>query len=572
MIFTRSNAEFSENISTEGAIADWQLFGLQRDPFPAYLEGSVDYIPSQWEQHLDLLQHLIRNSNTLLAVIGERGVGKTTLLNRLILETLNEDSQQGETIEPRLLTEHLAILESDTIRVCKTNADAGFDPDRLLDFIAEGFELPWQSSEILEEQFDSQVENLQQSPRTCLLILDDAHLLPSETVESLLYMVGQQSDAQMRFHVVLFGESPLKSCLLEVNEYQGTSDLTCVLDLESLSREETERYLQYRLSNAGLEGTLPLSQTDITRIYKVSRGIPSQINRVARQILVGATQERWQASSSLLASLREHQAKLLGGALLVGIMLFVGFQLFDNENDAFQSTIRQPQITLSGQPDHPVPAHASAVEVAENAAVSSSEAGVVDVLTASLQPQTGVAHQLLKGSTAPVDEETTDIPKQKNSKPVPIVTVSAKDEEIVIPEMMETTVLDDGPIEVVVNRPNVVPVKPAVKAKTPSVEKLKSGPAKSPTEKQGLTSKPEYFTLQVVGVREERKLVKMIKEYNLENKARYVHTRHQGKDWFVLWYGQYTSAQQARADVTKLPKPLQDLKPWVRRVTNAQQT
>jgi septal ring-binding cell division protein DamX len=46
------------------------------------------------------------------------------------------------------------------------------------------------------------------------------------------------------------------------------------------------------------------------------------------------------------------------------------------------------------------------------------------------------------------------------------------------------------------------------------------------------------------------------------------HTEHNGKDWYVLTYGQYTSMAQATLAKDQLPDEVKQAGPWVRNVTD----
>ena len=77
----------SINISTEVSLtkpAYWQSYRLNEDPFS--IDSPESYYPvTQWEQQLDLIQHLlIHYSNLLLCITGQAGCGKTTLLQQFM--------------------------------------------------------------------------------------------------------------------------------------------------------------------------------------------------------------------------------------------------------------------------------------------------------------------------------------------------------------------------------------------------------------------------------------------------------------------------------------------------------
>lgn len=291
--------------STGTVVADrsnyWRYYGLRRDPFTLGVKEDELCLFPRWEQYFDLLHYLCHSSNVLLTVVGSKGSGKTTFLR------------------------HFVERISDSARICQLIASPALDPTHLCSALVKDFELPPVHSEHLEDQLDTHLANLQHGSQLCLLVIDSAHRLPKESLELLFYLIKQQSECQMRLHVVLFGEPPLRDALEALTEHETDRELYHHLPLDRLELAETESYLKHRLSAAGLPAAFPLSRSNVTRIHNLAEGIPGRINAVARQVLIDTMQQR--ELYSLLDYIRIRKSQFLGAGVLLATLIVLAFFL-----------------------------------------------------------------------------------------------------------------------------------------------------------------------------------------------------------------------------------------------------
>ena len=74
------------------------------------------------------------------------------------------------------------------------------------------------------------------------------------------------------------------------------------------------------------------------------------------------------------------------------------------------------------------------------------------------------------------------------------------------------------------------------------------------------------YTLQVVGVHKRESLVRFVRQQGIEADSAIYHTEHQGQKWYVLFYGNYETLEQAKAATKQLPADLAAYKPWIRQI------
>lgn len=121
---------------------------------------------------------------------------------------------------------------------------------------------------------------------------------------------------------------------------------------------------------------------------------------------------------------------------------------------------------------------------------------------------------------------------------------------------------------------NVAVIKPKQKPKIvlekQQTKKLSTQIASIASKDRLLTANPSHYTIQLIGLSSEKAMQTFIAKNNLHKNAIYFHSQLQGKDWYVLLYGQYATQQAAKLAMTQLPAAVQSQHPWVRTMANVQ--
>lgn len=272
----------------------WQFYGLKQPPFSPLADVSANYLPPRWEQLFDALHHLCRTSNSLLVMTGIKQSGKSTFA-RLFINQLD-----------------------DTIIPCVINGSKEIGAIQFQSALMQAFPLSDLQGDTLEEQLYFHLANLQHRSQLCLLVIDNAHTLPQETLKLLFYLIHQQSDAQMRLHILLLGLPELKNQVSNVNEQSGAQEMVHYFELGLLSLEETRCYLQHCLKVADLPAGMPLNDAAIANIYHSSQGRLHEINLNAEKTLIARI--KTDHLSALLDFGERNKTRIIGCLILLVIM------------------------------------------------------------------------------------------------------------------------------------------------------------------------------------------------------------------------------------------------------------
>lgn len=306
-------------------------YGLTEAPFSLQQDDRFLYLNAALNERLELLKHYTQYGNLLLIITGERGIGKSSLKQRFINAALDE------------------------WQICQIQAHTMMDASLLLKQVANGFgitEPPFEPSALYEVLSD-QLEYLHQKAYEPILIIDDAHELPQDALQSLLYLAEHHSDHKTALRIILFCEPEIETMLEDPAIHSLKERVTHSMEIPRLDEAETAEYLRHRLAVAGLDGTSPFTPKLIHKIYKASNGIPSQINEYAHQNLLDDsepfTHEEIDLDDELINSATPFTFRnmILGGFALAIVVAVLLFQ--DRINALFEEPESEELITKSEQ-------------------------------------------------------------------------------------------------------------------------------------------------------------------------------------------------------------------------------
>ncbi len=509
----------------------WQFFNLDRDPFSMGFDEALIYLPPNWEEMLDLVQYLAHYKNQMVAITGAAGSGKTTFEDIFI-------SQLGETA-----------------RVIKLNGDPNLDVMRLVEFLSDSFTLPWTPSQNVEEVLDQQLQAFQAKDKVCILVVDNAHLLPEETLEALIYLVEQQSENQMRFHAILFGDPTLVQKvknILQPNE----EALVHFLTLDPFSLEETQNYLNYHLSSAGWQEESPMTEETIARIYKLSEGNPARINRIARRFLVDMLNARQHQDTK--TPMKNSFARIIGGIIILLIVVAAFSYWYMNRSASVKTDggDAAPNISLNGESLSQEIQPGKAVDLQPSKAAESSLPQ--EPPTPSAPIKTEVSSVAPAPSAPPPVENQPEI-STVDMAAMPTIPTTPSEASALSTQVKKTPEKTLAPIEA----KTTTSIKKTLKPVTSKVVKKAEGSKTTKDTKTG------DYAIQLIGLNKTANLPKFIKEHHLQNKVKLMTITQKDKKMTIVLYGKYHTLHEAEQAITTLPPDLAKLGPWPRKVYNA---
>lgn len=316
------------------------FYGLRTPAFQLTPDASFFFDSPQHKRAMAHLTYGLHHAEGFIVITGEVGAGKTTLVDRLLLEI-----DPTSYVTAKIVT---TLLEGDD----------------LLRMVASGFGLnpAGMTKAMLLTGIQEFVTAQYEARRRAVLIVDEAQNLTFEALEEL----------RMLSNIVIGKDTALQSFLLGQPQFRGTigspafdqlrQRITGAYHLGPLGEEDCRAYIQHRLICAGWKDDPRFADECFPVIYRNTGGIPRRINSLCtRLLLFGFLEESHsitaddteRVAADLRAELLEITAPQAGGAISAGPEMAwsedLGARLHDLERSIanHDRTIRRMVTTIA---------------------------------------------------------------------------------------------------------------------------------------------------------------------------------------------------------------------------------
>lgn len=237
-------------------------YQLKTKPFTLLPDPEFLYLGTKHKMALSLLEYGLANESAFIVMTGEPGMGKTTLLNRVLDQTRHPWT--------------VGVL---------SNTHTGFSG--LLPWIAASFNLPIQNKSEADafHEFVRFLERERSAGRRVLLIVDEAQNIGATMLEELRLLSNLNDGRRRSLQILLSGQLGLWDLLKGPDMVQFAQRIGVEHTLDALSEDETIAYIAHRLEVAGRRP--PLFTTLAGRsVFRLTGGTPRLINQLCDHALV----------------------------------------------------------------------------------------------------------------------------------------------------------------------------------------------------------------------------------------------------------------------------------------------
>jgi general secretion pathway protein A len=241
-------------------------FGLERNPFTPLSTLLPPFPSRELEEALAHFQYARQNRESFFLLVGEVGTGKSTAV-RAILEAL--EPQTPVAVVRHTSLDARELLEEVLRRFQLDPLGAGSRPGLLARL----------------EQF------LASSPERApaVLIIDEAHLLSHAALEEVRLLSNLKQEDRPLLQICLVGQPELVDRLRGHRLRPLRQRIGVRYVFGGLTREETRKYVQYRLRAAGAADPLRIfCEAAADAVHDLTDGLPREINVVAGQAMLNA--------------------------------------------------------------------------------------------------------------------------------------------------------------------------------------------------------------------------------------------------------------------------------------------
>jgi len=229
---------------------------MKLEPFDTYSEVPKQLTQSQQESFARM--STIIESSGLGVLTGEIGSGKSTIL--------------------RALTAGLSSAKYTVIYICYAN----LIPRMLYSKLIEGLgDQPLFGLPKMKQQWQSLLENVLMDGKKLILLIDEAHELPANTLLEMRFLLNHKMDLMPCFSLILAGQPRLRTDL-RLKAFEAISQrIKMQYHITGMSLDETALYIKTKLSEASIQQPL-FAESAVEIIHKSTQGIPRVVDQVCR--------------------------------------------------------------------------------------------------------------------------------------------------------------------------------------------------------------------------------------------------------------------------------------------------
>lgn len=237
-------------------------YGFHERPFQLTPNPQWFFASKLHKRALAYLQYGLSQGEGFIVITGDVGTGKTTIANQL-LARLDQQIVARQIVTSRL------------------------GPDDLLRMIASVFSLSVKDNNKTAyiEAISHYLTQLHSQHKRALLLVDEAQNLPLESIEELRMLSNFQIAGKPLLQSFLLGQNELNAIIQSPHMEQFRQRIIASSNLSSLSEEDCQAYIEYRIKQAGVNRPL-LDQSCFAGIYQFTNGIPRKINNLLDRILL----------------------------------------------------------------------------------------------------------------------------------------------------------------------------------------------------------------------------------------------------------------------------------------------
>jgi general secretion pathway protein A len=226
-------------------------------PFSISPNPSLLYLTPSLKSTIHKVHYVIENRQGLTAILGDIGLGKSTVLRYLLGQYVGREDVVTALIPSPNFPSDFAFLKS----LC---GDFGLQPRR--------------SMVDQEQELRGFLVSLYTEDKTAVIFIDESQRLTGKMLELVRVLLNFETEETKLIQIVLAGQLELRSKLMDPSKRAIRSRIFAPSLLAPLSLAETREMVAFRCEQAQV--TNPFPDITIESVYAITGGVPRDVLKV----------------------------------------------------------------------------------------------------------------------------------------------------------------------------------------------------------------------------------------------------------------------------------------------------
>ena len=324
----------------------FNLLEFKKEPFSNSPEPEFLFAAPQYNACLQRLELAVRLRRGLNIVIGEVGIGKTTLCRKLIQVLSAADAGDAPAVETFLLLD--PAVES-RLEFARTVASV-----LGVSSVAED-DNEWQIKEKIKTfLFEQGVGN----QKNITLVIDEGQKIPDDCLEILREFLNYETNSFKLLQIIIFAQPEFRKNLAARANLLDRVNYLC--NLKPLSFRQTRAMIEHRIAVASQDPSRPPLFTlgGMLAVYRHAGGYPRKIISLCHQVLLmliirGKRQAGWWLVQKCTGEENRRPfwrvSRVVPVALLAAVSL-IAVNVYWNYSEKIQRIVSNPPLLSAGVP------------------------------------------------------------------------------------------------------------------------------------------------------------------------------------------------------------------------------
>jgi general secretion pathway protein A len=240
------------------------FYNLKKEPFQITPDPEFLFLSPGHKEALASIIYGIDHRKGFIAIIGEVGVGKTSVLRSYLEQADKENLKTIYIFNPNISFRGLLKTIFEELGLESVTEDP---------------------AEMLTRLYHKLIDEYKHK-RNVALIIDEAQNMPVETLENMRMLSNLETSKDKLFQIVLVGQPEFEEMLNSKELRQLKQRIAIKTTISPLRKDECIAYIQHRLTKASLHGSTVFTQSALKKIISQSHGIPRIINVLCDNALI----------------------------------------------------------------------------------------------------------------------------------------------------------------------------------------------------------------------------------------------------------------------------------------------